>query len=143
MHKHFPGPSNFWRRRFGFAVLATAVLAAVLPPAIARAHGSLVRSEPVDGALLDQSPSRVTAWFNQELEAPPSTIAVFDALGRQIDSGKGGVDLDDPDHASLTATLANALDAGRYTVRWSVVSATDGHSGHATSGEFVFEIRQP
>ena len=142
MHKHFPGPSNFGRRRFGFAVLATAVLAAALPPAIARAHGSLVRSKPVDGALLDQSPSRVTAWFNQELETPASTIAVFDGQGRQI-GGKGGVDLDDPDHASLTATLANALDAGRYTVRWSVVSVTDGHSGHATSGEFVFEIRQP
>jgi len=128
--------------QLGFAFLGTAMLAAVLPVAIVLAHASIIRTEPADGALLDQSPSRVIAWFNQELEAPASTITVFDAQGRQVDGGKGGVDLNDPDHASMTVILTVALDAGRYTVRWNAVSAASGHSAHPTSGEFAFEIRQ-
>jgi len=132
---------NVGRRRFGAIALASVALACTGLPKIALAHASLVSSEPTDGEVLKHSPSRVTAWFEQELEETASTIAVFDAHERQVDDGSGGVDLYDPDHASMTAMVTVALVAGRYAVRWIATSAADGHSGHPSGGEYFFEVR--
>ena len=133
--------SKFDRRWFGLTALALAVVASIRPSGIALAHAALVRSEPMDGTALNHSPARITAWFEQELEETGSTIAVFDANGRQVDDGIGGVDLNDPDHASMTARVTAVLATGRYAVRWVAMSATDGHAGHPSRGEFDFEIR--
>lgn len=124
-------------RKFGFTALALAFFVLALP-AITLAHAALVKSEPADGTVAQLSPSRIMAWFDQELEPAASGIGVFDAQGRRVDGGKGGVDLNDPSRASMGTTLPAALAPGRYTVRWHVTSAADGHP---ISGEFVFEIQ--
>jgi methionine-rich copper-binding protein CopC len=106
---------------------------------VALAHALLVKSEPGNGAILAQPPAQVKAWFGQELDADFSTLQVFDAAGRQVDLGDGGVDLYDPDHASLVVSLPAALPNGPYRVRWSVVSVEDGDP---TEGEFSFTVGQ-
>ena len=53
-----------------------------------------------------------------------SDLQVFDVEGRQVDGGDGGVDLNDPEHASLTVTLPS-LAHGTYTVRWGAAVFED------------------
>jgi methionine-rich copper-binding protein CopC len=99
----------------------------------------LVKSQPEDGAVLAQSPEQLVAWFSEELETHSSTLQVLDAAGRQVDNGDSGVDLNDPNHASLIVTLPASLPAGEYTAHWAVISAADGD---ATEGEFTFSVGQ-
>lgn len=124
-------------RRMRPAALGLALLASLWLAVGAAAHALLLRSEPAAGAALAQSPERVIAWFSQELDTGFSALQVVDGEGRQADSGDGGVDLNDPDHASLVVTLPADLPAGRYTARWTAVSADDGDT---TDGEFFFTV---
>ena len=107
-------------------------------PAVAIAHAKLVKCDPADGAVLHQSPERVIAWFNDELETVASSMTVLDDRGRQVNTGRGGVDLNDPDHASIVAILPTTLPPGRYTVHWTAAS-TDGHESQR--GAFAFEVQ--
>lgn len=117
--------------------LVLALLTSGLLVARVVAHGPevLLKTDPVIGAVLKQPPSKVTAWFSTELDTKLSTLQVFDAQGRQVDLGDGGVDLDDPDHASLVASLPTLPD-GVYLVRWSAVL----DDGDAVEGEFTFTV---
>jgi methionine-rich copper-binding protein CopC len=105
---------------------------------VVSAHGvEVVKSNPVDGAALAQSPEQVKVWFNEELQTGDSILQVIDAKGTQVDMGNGGVDLDDPEHASMKVDTT-ALPAGAYIVKWHVV-LTDGD---ASDGEFGFTVGQ-
>ncbi len=117
--------------------LAMALLASIWLAAVVSAHGPevLQKTEPADGVVLEQSPAQVTAWFSDELDTKLSTLQVFDSTGRQVDNGDGGVDLNDPDHATLIVSLP-ALPAGEYTARWTV-TLDDGDS---VKGEFTFRV---
>jgi copper transport protein len=123
------------------AKLLTASLAIVflfaLTATMVSAHALLVRSEPADGEILEESPAQVVAWFSEELDSSQSGLRVFDVQDRQLDKGDGAVDLEDLDHLSMVVTLPPVLSGGRYTVRWAVVSAEDGD---ATEGEFTFDV---
>lgn len=123
-----------------FAALLAAMPVWALSTAIALAHASLVRSEPSDGARLPQPPLRVVAWFDQELDESASTIEILDAHGNAIEHDLDGVDLNDPDHASMIVELPRALGPGHYTVRWHAAGASGGHAGHPTNGEFAFDV---
>lgn len=123
--------------RLSLLALVLALLTSGLVLAVATAHGSFVKSNPESGAALAQPPERVIAWYSQELETDLSSLRVFDAQGGAVDNGDGGVDLNDPDHASMIVTLPEALPAGTYAVRWTTVSAEDGDT---TKGEFAFKV---
>jgi len=107
-----------------------------MQPTIVEAHSALVRSEPQDGDVLDNSPAKVTAWFSEELDSEYSTMRVFDSQNNQVDQGDGGVDLNDLDHLSMVAGLP-PLVSGTYKVAWTAVSAEDGDP---TQGEFTFSV---
>lgn len=113
--------------RTGAAALGLALLISALLVAVVAAHGPevFIRSDPPDGAVLEQAPAQVTAWFSDELLTGQSSLQVFDADGRQVDNGDGGVDLNDPDHASMVVSLPPELPDGTYTVRWRA-SLDDG-----------------
>lgn len=120
------------------ALVLTLLVSGLLVARIA-AHGPevLTKSDPPNEAVLKQSPSKVTAWFSTELDTKLSTLQVFDTEGRQVDNGDGGVDLNDPDHASLVASLPTLPD-GVYLVRWSAVL----DDGDAVEGEFTFTVAE-
>lgn len=126
--------------RAGLRTLALALLISAVLVVVATAHGLLVRSDPEDGAVLEQSPAQVTAWYGEELDTSRSTLQVFDPGGRQVDNGDGGVDLNDPDHASMIVSLPVSLPDGTYLVHWAAVSAEDGDP---TEGEFTFSVGEP
>jgi methionine-rich copper-binding protein CopC len=115
---------------FLVAMLTLAPTGAVL------AHGvTLTKSDPADGAVLDQAPTQVRAWFNEEMQTGESTISVLDASGQPVDLGDGGVDLNDAYHASMLVSLPSLPD-GAYTVRWHVVLL----DGDPSDGEFTFYV---
>ena len=103
------------------------------------AHAYLAESIPRNGELLSQSPAQIVAYFTEELDSN-SSMAVLDENGRQVDNGDGGVDLFDPDHKSMIATLSAGLPAGQYTVEWKALSSEDGDP---TDGTFVFTVGEP
>jgi len=131
--------ANFFTRSNALSPLLLACLLLIFSTSIASAHALLVKSEPDSGVVLQASPKQVTAWFSQELDTGFSTIQVFNTGRQQVDNGDGGVDLYDPDHASMVVTLPAALPDGIYTVRWTAVSAEDGDP---TEGEYIFSIGQ-
>ena len=106
-------------------------------PSPVSAHALMVRSDPEDGQVLDESPDLVSAWFSQELDSRTSSMRVFDSADRQVDNGDGAVDLNDLEHKLLLVSLPPSVPDGTYTVRWSVVSAEDDD---ASQGEFTFVV---
>lgn len=127
--------------------LGLALLASTLLVTRSAAHGTeiLIKSDPADGSVLEQSPSQVMAWFDSELETD-STLQVFDLEGNQVDNRDGGVDLYDPDHASMVVSVP-LLPDGVFIVQWKAVLA-DGDTvesvftfGVGESGEAVGQVQ--
>jgi methionine-rich copper-binding protein CopC len=98
----------------------------------------LLASEPANGDIIPASPPILKAVFNEEMDAQQSTIQVFDSSGKQVDAGDGGVDLKDPNHATLIATLP-PLPEGAYLVKWHVVLL----DGDPTEGQYNFFVGTP
>jgi methionine-rich copper-binding protein CopC len=111
------------------------MLLAGLVTAVSAHDAVIIKSIPANGDVLTEPPSEVAAWFAEELVSGQSTMTVFSAQGTQIDNGDGGVDLNDPDHASLIVTLPPLSD-GSYTVQWHVTLL----DGDASDGAFAFAV---
>jgi copper transport protein len=118
--------------------VAAAALVVLAAAGSALAHARLVRSEPTAGAVVRRAPQVVRVWFSEELDPDRSRLSVWDGRGRQVDDGRGGVDLDDLTRTSMVARL-RPLGPGTYAVRWRAVSADDGF---VAEGRFSFTVRR-
>lgn len=119
-----------------FLTTTTAVFVLTFTVTAVIAHEvELLESIPANGDLLPESPSEVVARYSEELVSGESTLTVINAQGVQVDNGDGGVDLHDPDHASMIASMPT-LPNGVYTVQWHAVLL----DGDATDGAFTFTI---
>lgn len=122
-----------------FLWIGMAWLAAIWLVGIARAHGiEPVESDPPDGAVLEESPGKVTVWFAEEL-IEGSGLRVLAEDGSQVDLGDGGLDLNDPQHATMVTSLPQTLPDGRYTVRWKAVLL----DGDSSEGIITFIVGEP
>ena len=108
------------------------VLAAILP-ASARAHAVLAFSEPADGSVSAQAPTRVRLVFTDSVR-PLSGIAAIRNGGSSVLAGAARVA---QGHArELVIPLRPALREGNYTVRWRAVS----DDGHRLEGVLAFGV---
>lgn len=102
--------------------MVTALTAAVvltLAPARVEAHAGLISSTPPPGARLASGPGAVILNFSEPINPALSQAAVTGPDGRRF--GRTAV-------ASHTMTVLVASDRpGLYEVRWTAVSAVDGH----------------
>ncbi|HID50945.1 MAG TPA: copper resistance protein CopC [Anaerolineae bacterium] len=121
-------------RKLSLFFLLLAGLAVTAVTAAAHGEEILLKSEPADGAALPESPAQVTTWFSDELAAT-STLKVYNLAGKQVDNGDGGVDLNDPDHASMIVSLP-PLDEGVYLVQWTAVLL----DSDTVTGAFTFGV---
>ncbi len=134
MKKHKQQLNRGWILLIGALALALALSFGI--PGISLAHDvAPTKTEPADGAVVALPPEKVTAWFGEEIVAEKTTFQVFDAQGKQVDLGKGGVDLNDPSHKVLVVSLPK-LAEGVYTAKWDV-GLTDGDSAQ---GSFRFGV---
>jgi len=118
-------------RRVAMAALSVGLL---LVPGPTLAHSLLVRSQPERRATVTRPPEEVRLWFSERIEPAYARVSVWDAGGKQVDAGDAAVDQAD---ATTLAVRTPGLRAGRYTVRYRVLSV----DGHIVESSFDFTIR--
>ncbi len=100
----------------------------------AHAHAFLDAAEPKVGSTINTSPHCVKIWFTERLNQTVSTIAVFDAGGKEVDKADSAVD---PGNRFLMAVSLPTLPDGTYRVAWSAVAVDT----HPTQGIFTLTIK--
>src|SRR4029077_15509145 len=93
------------------------IVVALITPASAAAHATLVRTEPSDGAVLDRAPRVVRVEFDDRVRVAPDNAAVSNLTSSSVLHGRP--------HAAgreLLIPLQSGLKDGAYSVRWSIVS---------------------
>jgi methionine-rich copper-binding protein CopC len=111
-------------------VIAAAGVAAA---SSALAHAFLESASPRPGAKVTAPPSEVRIVFSEPVEAAFSSISVSGP------PGFAGAALAKPvttQGRTLAARMPGSLPAGRYVVRWRVISI----DSHTTQGSFAFEV---
>lgn len=101
---------------------------------LAHAHAYPTHQAPSAGATVPTSQKDVAIDFDDGLEPAFSSIAVTDAQGKSVTSGKAVVDPSNKKHMSVEL---NALTPGVYTVAWIAVA----DDGHRTQGHYTFTVK--
>lgn len=114
--------------------LCAAVLACLILPGSALAHAVLESSSPNRGAVLKQSPERVTFEFNEPVEASLGAVRVFDTEANEVQSGE--IQRLGESGTEIAIGLEPDLPDGVYTATYRVVSA----DSHPVSGGLVFTV---
>ena len=96
------------------------------------AHAALVSSEPRDGSVLAQAPTKVELRFNEAVT--PAVIRLIDAEGRARDDAAVYAA-----NETVSITLPDRLPPGTQVISYRVISA----DGHPVSGSMVFSIGMP
>ena len=111
---HFPV-----RRR---TILATAVLALLMLPAVAMAHAELEKSTPKDGATVEGTPTEIVGTYSEAMDPDGSSLTLIGPDDAEV--ANGGVD--PADDTRMVITDLPELAPGTYTVKSTTKSAQDG-----------------
>ncbi len=111
------------------------MIASLVSPVEAFAHGALKSSVPKAGASLDTVPSELRLLFNERVELRLSKVVLLGPKGEALSLPP--LRFGDASRALLVTGPLMKLAVGRYEVRWQVAGA----DGHPTRGSFTFAIR--
>jgi len=114
--------------------MLAAVLLQLGAPAVAQAHAELQLASPAPGTGLAQAPASFVIKFSEPLNLSLSRIEVLDATGADVGSGPTEAVAGDADAMRRPLGL---LPTGQYAVRWTSVSALDGHT---LRGSYSFAV---
>lgn len=114
---------------------ALAVIAIVAYQSFAHSHTFPIRSEPRVGWTIATPPSKVTIWFDGELEPAFSAITVYNSAKQRVDKGDSHVR---PADASVLEVDLAPLGPGTYRVYWKVLAKDT----HVTEGDFSFVVEK-
>jgi copper transport protein len=106
-------------------------VAALIAPASAAAHATLIGTTPADGAVLDRAPQSVHVQFDDPVHVASGNAAVSNATNSSVLGGAPRT----VGHA-LLIPLRTGLADGSYSVRWSIVS----DDGHREQGVLAFAV---
>ncbi|HZP57135.1 MAG TPA: copper resistance protein CopC [Dehalococcoidia bacterium] len=128
-------------RVLGIALVAALLALAgglALPGArTAQAHASLVSSQPKNNEQVRRPPARVVLQFSEAVEPKLTSIQVLDKDNKRADTNDMAFD---PNDAASASVGVKPLQPGLYFVKWSNVSAVDGHN---YSGMYPFIVLNP
>ena len=113
--------------------LAAVAFLALVAPASALAHATLLQTKPAFAQRLERSPRAVLLRFDQSVEALPNAITVYTSKGRVV----SGLTRSSTGKRAVTVPVRQ-LGRGGYTVRWRVTSA----DSHTVSGVFTFGVKR-
>ena len=108
--------------------LATATLVGA---GAASAHATRIATDPVENTALTQAPPKVTATFNEALQAEFAAMTVVGPDGNVWSTGDPQVE-----GAVISVGVRPLGPAGTYTVNYRVTSA----DGHPVSGSWSFSL---
>ncbi|MCB8944468.1 MAG: copper resistance protein CopC/CopD [Ardenticatenaceae bacterium] len=103
-------------------------------PHTARAHATLLRSEPADGTVFTTAPQVVRLWFSEAISPKFSTAQILNEDGRSLTDITISTD---PLEPTLMLIQLPTLADGAYSILWKVLSTRDGHF---TQGLVVFGV---
>ena len=134
--KHL-GPATHFRQAGVAHIIAVAALSiALLGGALAYAgaawaHAALIASDPTENALLTEPPPRVSATFNEPMQAQFAAMAVIGPDGNKWSDGEPDVD-----GAVISIGVRPGGPGGNYTVNYRATSA----DGHVVSGSWSYRL---
>ena len=100
----------------------------------AAAHAELLLASPAPGTGLAQAPAAVVIKFSEPLNTALSRIEILDESESDVGQGPSVAVAGDPQAMRRPLGL---LPTGQYTVRWTSVSALDGHT---LRGSYSFAV---
>jgi methionine-rich copper-binding protein CopC len=121
------------------SVLLGTVAGTLLLAAPAGAHTDFVRSDPEDGATLDDMPTRLLLEFSDEMDPRLSTVTL------SLDTGAStSLDLTNGTTPSiLSATVPGSLTSPAERSTWTVTFRVVSRDGHPVVGGTRFSVRGP
>jgi copper resistance protein C len=108
-------------------------MAALVGAGAASAHATRVATDPVENTELTQTPSKVSATFNEALQPEFAAMTVVGPDGNLWSTGEPQVD-----GAVISVGVRPLGPAGTYTVNYRVTSA----DGHAVTGAWSFSLTE-
>jgi methionine-rich copper-binding protein CopC len=105
---------------------------------LASAHAQLDHCTPAPGTAVATAPTEIRCWFTEEIDSKASSLVVADANGTRVDNNDGHLDLNDPEHKQMFATV-KSLATGVYNVTWHTVTSDDNG---ISDGVFYFGVGQ-
>ncbi len=115
-----------------FVAVVVASLVSLTGTTAAQAHATLTSATPSPGSVTEGAPHQVVLYFGR----PPvrdelTTVSVVAPSGRQLSVGDAAaVDL------AVGQRVSRSTETGWYSVRYQVLF----FDGHATSGDFRFQV---
>ncbi len=137
--------SNYKRRPYSrLALLALSVCAFFFfawidtnsGESMALAHSFVIGSEPVDGSTVSTVPKVVRIFFNTAI-SPASIAYVFTPDERMVDASHSHITGTDSRELDTPLNTPGQLPQGSYTVRWTALATSDGHT---TQGVIGFNV---
>ncbi|MCB0948589.1 MAG: copper resistance protein CopC, partial [Mycobacterium sp.] len=114
------------------AALAIALLGGALAHAgAAWAHAARIASDPAENAVLTEPPLRVSATFNEPMQAQFAAMTVIGPDGNTWSAEEPEVD-----DAVISVAVRPGGPAGEYTVNYRATSA----DGHVVSGSWSYRF---
>jgi methionine-rich copper-binding protein CopC len=101
--------------------------------AVASAHATRIATDPTEKTSLTTGPARVTATFNERMQASFAAMTVVGPDGNLWSTGAPQVE-----GAVVSVAVLPLGPAGTYTVNYRATSA----DGHVVSGSWSFELTQ-
>jgi copper transport protein len=102
----------------------------LLSPHVTLAHAELIRSDPLDQAVLRLAPQRVRLWFSEALDPAASSLTVVNDANQDVE--QGDIHVVPGDGRELSVRLLPHLLPGTYTIVWQSASRQDGHLDSGT-----------
>jgi copper transport protein len=119
-----------------FIALPLSITLLFLFPARSYAQAILLRSDPIQNAILNSAPTRVRMWFSDDLSS--NSTAMVTLSNRRIDLHNAHIS--PTDSHEMDIALQPLLVPGTYTVLWTTQSADDGS---VWRGSFLFSVTEP
>lgn len=112
--------------------LGAAVAVALMLPAVAAAHATIVQAIPATQSRIESPPRLILLRFNESVTGSSRAIQVFAPDGTVLSGTtrytEGG--------RVVTARVSRLVRGSAYTVRWQVT----GQDGHSPAGVYTFGI---
>ena len=121
--------------RSNISIGTLALVAVTLMTASADAHPSLMSASPAANPSSTVPPREIKLTFSEGVIARFSGLVVKDEKGQMIPTGAAVTNPNDK--KQLIVPLPAPLAAGRYTVKWHVVS----EDTHRVQGQYSFTVK--
>jgi methionine-rich copper-binding protein CopC/putative copper export protein len=100
---------------------------------VALAHAFVIGSDPIDGSTVATVPRIVRIFFASAI-SPASIAYVFTPDEQMVDAAHSTISGKDSRELDTPLITPDHLPQGSYTVRWTALASSDGHTTHGVIG---------